>query len=136
MRKTFKMLLAAVAMLGMATACQESLEDRAEREAREYTLKYCPTQPENDVITDSLVFDKKTKTQYYYLTFVGNLDNAEMMSLYKDKLYEGLLEQTRANPQLKPYQEAGFNLSYICRSKSTGKTLLNLTFTKDDYAMR
>lgn len=125
-------LLASMTMM----SCQESLEDRAEREAREYTLRNCPTPPENNVITDSLVFDKATKTQYYYLTFVGELDNETLMEEFKDKLDKGLLEQTRSNPQLKIFQEAGFTFAYVCRSKATGKVILNLKYTPEDYRHR
>lgn len=116
----------------MFSSCQESLEDRAERESKEYTMKFCPTPPENDVITDSLVFDKKTKTQYYYLTFTGPIDDEEMISKNKSKLREGLLEQTRSNPQTKIYREAGFAWAYVCRSQKTGKVILDLKFSAKD----
>ena len=49
---------ALMVMSAPLTSCQESLEERAEREAREYTEKHCPTPPQNDVITDSIVFDR------------------------------------------------------------------------------
>ena len=54
MRKIF-ILLSAVALL---FACQESMEDRAAREAKEYTKRMCPTPIYNDTRTDSVTFDK------------------------------------------------------------------------------
>ena len=48
-------LLAIVALL---VACQESLEDRCAREAKEYTEKKCPTLVIKDVTLDSLRFEK------------------------------------------------------------------------------
>lgn len=38
MRKIMWLVMAAV----LTTACQESLEERCEREAKEYTEKHCP----------------------------------------------------------------------------------------------
>lgn len=115
------------------SSCWESLEDRAERESREYTLKFCPTPPENGVISDSLVFDKKTKTQYYYITFTGDIDNAEAIAMHMDKLKQGLCEQVRSNPRNQAYKDAGFNFAYVCRSQKTGKVILNFTVTPQLY---
>lgn len=42
-------------------SCHENLEKRAQREAREYTEKYCPTPVQNYTRTDSVTFDIKTK---------------------------------------------------------------------------
>lgn len=122
-------------LLGMMlfASCQESLEERAEREAREYTEKNCPTPPENGVITDSLVFNKSNKTQFYYLTFTGEIDEPEMIAGHEDELRQQLLEQIRYNPTLRPYKEAGFSFAYVCRSQKTGKTVLNYKFTPKDY---
>ena len=75
------------------TACQESIEERAVRDAQEFTRKHCPTPPENDVITDSVVFDKTSRTQIYYMTFTGAIDNPQSISENKDKL-RGLLLET------------------------------------------
>ena len=122
-----------VALVCCTTSCQKSLEERSEEESRDYTMRYCPTPPENNVITDSLVFDKKTKTQYYYLTFTDFLDDEEIMSEKKDEIAESLKKQTRLNPQTKSYKEAGFTFAYICRSQKTGKVLIDLKITKKDY---
>ncbi len=46
----------------LLVSCTESLEDKAAREAKEYTEKYCPTPYVNDSRTDSAAFDKNTKT--------------------------------------------------------------------------
>lgn len=131
MNMTRVVVMASVMMT--AVSCQESLEDRAAREDKEYTEKFCPTPPENNVITDSLVFDKKTRTQYYYITFVGDNDNEELINKFKPQLREGLRDQLLNNPQTQAYRDAGFNFAYICRSQSTGRILLDLKYTKEDF---
>ena len=38
-------------------SCQESLEDRCAREAKEYTDKNCPAKMDTNIIMDSLTFE-------------------------------------------------------------------------------
>lgn len=134
-QKCFSLSGVAMSVLGimMLASCQESLEERAERESREYTQKFCPTPPENGVISDSLVFDRKTKTQYYYLTFTGAIDEPEKISQNMEQLKEGLRDQVRANSNNQAYKDAGFSFAYVCRSQKTGKVILNYTVTQKDY---
>ena len=62
MKKTIRCIIA----LTLLASCTESLEDRAVREAREYTEKVRPTPYINDSRTDSAVFDKTSRTYTYY----------------------------------------------------------------------
>ena len=52
----------------LLVSCTESLEDKAAREAKEYTEKYCPTPYVNDARTDSAAFDKTKKMYTYYIS--------------------------------------------------------------------
>ena len=69
-----KIILSWIAMTCMA-ACTESIEDKAAREAEEYTQKVCPTPYVNDARTDSASFDKTSRTYTYYVTLRGKIDN-------------------------------------------------------------
>ena len=60
-----KIILFAAAVAMLAVSCQESLEDRAAREAQEFTRKNCPMKLGNGITTDSMVFDKVTLTLHY-----------------------------------------------------------------------
>lgn len=132
--RKFLTIAAFVLAIFIWTACQKSIEERAFRDAQEYTRKFCPTPPENDVITDSIVFDKASRTQIYYMTFTGPIDNSQSISENKDKLRGLLLETILNNTSLKAYKEAGFNFRYVCRSqKESGKILLDIEYTKKDY---
>lgn len=116
------------------TACQESVDERAAREAREYTEKYCPTPPQNDVVTDSMTFDTKTRAIVTYLTFSGLIDDAKAISEHSDEIRRGQLEAIRQNTTLTNYKEAGLTFVYVCRSqKKPGTELLRMTFTAKDY---
>lgn len=127
------MAISVIAAISL-TSCYENLEDRAEREAREYTKKYCPTPPQNDVITDSIVFDKKTKTQIHYLRFTGIIDNEEAVKEYSKTLKEGMTETIRNDAKMEKYKEAGFSFRYVCRSAKNPKTLLlDMNLGPKDY---
>ena len=69
-----------MATMLIAVSCQESLEDRCAREAKEYNDKKCPAKVLDGVTIDSLVFDRSTHTLNYYYTFSGMSDNKEMIS--------------------------------------------------------
>ena len=55
-------------LASLVVSCTENMEDKAVREAKEYTEKYCPTPYVNDSRTDSAVFDKNTRVFSYYMT--------------------------------------------------------------------
>ena len=98
-------------------ACHESLEDRAAREAKEYTEKYCPTPVNNFTRTDSVVFDKATRTYHYYCT-----------------INDGLLQSITKSTNIKAYKEAGFNFAYTCRSQKNPRLILfEGMYTQKDY---
>lgn len=123
-----KKLIYAVVILSI-TACTESLEDKAAREAKEYTEKYCPTPYVNNCRTDSAVFDKNCKTYTYYVTLQGKADNAIAINANKKKLHEVQKQGIDNNPGLKKYKEAHFSFRFVYRSASeNGKVLLDDTF--------
>lgn len=126
-------LLAAFVAVGVLTSCHESLEDRAVRETREFTEKYCPTPPENETITDSITFDKASKTYTTYLTLIGSIDNPPAIKELESEIWESMHKNLLANAGLSAYKEAGFSFSYVCRSQKEKRVILVLKFTKKDY---
>ena len=67
MRKNHSLLFLAAMAMAISTAtlfaCNHAtLEDRAEKEARDFTERYCPTPVQNMQRTDSIVFDRDTRT--------------------------------------------------------------------------
>lgn len=110
-------------------ACTESLEDKAAREAKEYSEKVCPTPYINDGRTDSTIFDKTSRTYIYYMSLRGKADNAKIINANKKKLYQIQKQALDNNPGLKKYQEAHFTFRFIYRSaKNPKQVLLDDTF--------
>lgn len=130
-----KYLLFAVASLALMCSCHhDTIEDRAEREAKDYTEKYCPTPYTNDVRTDSLTFEKSSKTFTYYCRLRGLIDNPKVIAENETKLKTAIRENFSNDTGTKIYKDAKFNFIYILRSDNDPKTiLLKVKLTEKDY---
>ncbi len=106
------------------SSCQESLEDKAARQAKEYTERYCPTPVINYSRTDSVVFDKKRNVYIYYLSFCDMLDDSEIIEENGDKITDMLTQSVRESTGLKNFIEAGFRFEYVCHSEKEPKKVL------------
>ena len=117
-----KKLLLVVSSIVLMTACQESLEERAAREAREVTESKCPMPVGNNMYLDSVVF-------------VGDTDNDSVTIALQDADVKGTLVQELKNtPNYKALMSRGANFRYIYRStKNPETTYLDITIQKEDY---
>ena len=130
MKKIYFLLLCALAM----TSCQESLQDRAEREAKEYTKKYCPMVKEEQVLTlDSLTFEKSTSTFIYYYTVIGASADQDNINKNKDKIRNNLIMTLHDDTSQKTYKDAGFSYRHIMISQIDGSVLFDTTLKKENY---
>ena len=113
-------------------ACQETMDERCAREAREYTEKNCPTLVAEGVTIDSLVFNQPTRTLTYNYSLEGKIDSAEI--LQQNDMKEMLLKELKNSTNMKAYKEAGYNIRYVYHStKHAGKKLFEVTFHEKDY---
>jgi len=127
-----KKLLAFTAILLLFTACQESLEDRCAREAKEYNMQNCPMKMEDNVILDSLTFERGTHTLHYYyrLTGVADVEGA----LNKEEAIAILKEGLKNTTSMRAYKDAKYNFAYTYFSeKDPQKVWLDITLTSKDY---
>lgn len=125
MRKCLFIIVGALLM----AACQESLEQRCAREAKEYTEKHCPAPIAKGVTVDSMSFDMATHTLTYSYTLNGVIDDPAVIS--RNNPREGMLQQLKNATAMKPYKDAGYNFRYIYYStKDKGRKLLRLTSRK------
>ena len=72
--KFIKMLFIVIGCTSLM-CCQESLEDRAAKECKEYTQKHCPTPVVSDTRMDSMVYEPDTRTIHYCYSFLNEADN-------------------------------------------------------------
>ncbi len=126
-----KLLVFATLVLFIAS-CQESLEDRCAREAKQYTAKNCPVRMDKNIIMDSLTFEKATHTLHYYYRLTGladkdgALDSIDAKSLLKNEL--------KNSTSMKTYKDNGYNFAYTYQSeKDPKKVVFEAIFTEKDY---
>ena len=128
MKKTVILLMSIM----LLTACQESLEDRCAREAKEFTEKNCPRAVDKEIILDSMTFEKQTHTISYLYTLTGTLDNP--LRIDSAKFRELLLIEVKNSTNLKLYKDAGYSFRYAYYSeKEKGTQLFEATFRQSDY---
>lgn len=118
-----KIILSLAAMISMVS-CTESIEDKAVREAEEYTQKVCPTPYVNDARTDSASFDKTNSTYTYYITLRGKADNPTLIKANRKKLHDIQKQSLDNNPGLQKYKEAHFAFRFIYHSAKNPKVVL------------
>ena len=113
-------------------SCQETLEERCAREAREYSKKNCPAPIAKGVTIDSMSFDIATHTLTYSYTLDGIVDDSAVIN--KNNPKDMMLQQLKNATAMKPYKDAGYNFRYIYYStKEKGAKLFEATFQEKDY---
>ncbi len=128
MKKTFLLLLAAAAL----GACQESMEDRCDREAKEFTRKNCPTMIADEIMMDSMAFERSTHTIHYYYKLTGNSDRADAYN--KDEVKELLRKELKNTTAVQDYKDEGYSFEYSYRSAKDPNTVyFDVLLTKKDY---
>lgn len=128
-------LLFATALL-LLTSCQESLEEKAAREAREVTETKCPMPIGDNMYLDSIVFDIPTLTQTQYFRFTGNSDNDSTVEkiIQNNDLKATLVKELKNTPSYKALINKGITFHYIYGSTADAeKTYIDITITKEDY---
>ena len=132
MKKLFILTLAGILLV----SCQESLEERAAREAREMTENKCPMPIGDNMMLDSIVFDIPTLTQTQYFRFTGNSDNDSTVEniVSNNDLKGTLVKELKNTPSYKALMNKGISFRYIYGSTAEPeKTYIDITVKKEDY---
>ena len=128
MRKTLLTVMAAL----LLTACQETLEEKAAKEAEIYTKKNCPARIADNLTMDSLTYEQQTRTLHYYYTITGAADSVGLLN--PETARSALLTELKNTTSMMAYKEAGFAFAYTYHSQRPRGTVLYETVFKDkDY---
>ena len=114
------------------SGCQESLEDRCERESKEYTAKQCPIRIDETTRLDSLTFERATHTIHYYYTLMGKADSEVV--LQQIDAVGALKTELKNTTTMKVYKDNKYRFTYTYHSeKAPSKVLMEVSFTDKDY---
>lgn len=126
-------LSAALSIATLSSCHHTTLEDQAEKMAQEYTERNCPTPKVDMAITDSVTFDRTTKTFNYYYRLTDKADDPRVIAQVKAKFSKALVDAMKENTSLKVYKDASYNFNYIYRSDKTGQVLFQKLIKAKDY---
>ena len=129
----FPFVLTLIAVIALASCKHDTLEDRAEKEAKAFTERYCPTPVQNMQRTDSVTFDRSTLTFNYYYRLTGAADDSQAVNKVQSKIKEALRNELISNTGSKAYKDKGYNFHYVIHSEKTKEVLYEVTFTPKDY---
>jgi hypothetical protein len=128
MRKTLLTVMAAL----LLTACQETLEEKAAKEAEIYTKKNCPARIADNLTMDSLTYEQQTRTLHYYYTITGAADSVGLLN--PETARSALLTELKNTTSMMAYKEAGFAFAYTYHSqRHRGTVLYETVFKAKDY---
>ena len=129
MRKILMILACATVLL---SGCRESFDARLKRECQENTQKFYPQQIAADIREDSVVFNDKTRTLTHCYTLSGVID-----TLYNDTerqiCHEQYVNAVKSDMSLEEIRENGVNVEFLYFSAKSGKEVLRLLITENDY---
>ena len=117
-----------------ASCRRETKDEKFKRDFEQFTQKECPKFVDDCTCLDSAYYNIENRTLNYYYTVQDVLDNdtiytSELVDAFHDDILKGL----KNSIQLKTYKDEGISFRYSYRSITTGKTLLDLIFTPEDY---
>ncbi len=130
-REDMKKILLLLTALLTLTACQESMEDRAARDAADATAKRCPMRLNDDgtLVLERITFDKSTliwKQDFLLEASPEAIEQLDMRDI--------LLKELKNMPSYKPYMESNFIFQYVfCDMKNPKDTLMDIKLTPKDY---
>lgn len=128
-----KFVFIAFALMSLSS-CHESLEERAERESKEFTQKNCPMPVTKDIVIDSMVYERQSRTIHYFYSLRGETDTT---AIDKTVAKKELLKGIKGDTSIRKYKEEGFNFAYTYLStKHKGLVLIDARFTEKDYKDR
>ncbi len=126
----FKYLAVASSVILMAS-CSESMEEKAKREADEFTQKNCPVPVSREVTIDSLKFHVESKTFIYYQSVSPKYP---IEDLNVEMTHQALLTNLKNDPSKIRYKEAGYAFRYIYYPLTDpSNTIIDVRFTQKDY---
>ena len=112
-------------------ACQESFDQRLQRESKDYTANHCPQEAESGTRLDSLTYDMKSRTYTMWYTLDGA--NEEIFCENLSQIHEQLLLRVETDEKNKPMKEHQVNFRFVYRSQKSGSTIYDTTVKYIEY---
>jgi hypothetical protein len=131
-KKTIVLAVVLASCVMILSACQESLEEKAAREARTFTESNCPSHINESMILDSMTYEPVTRTLHYYYRLTG-VDDIDRLRQNAAEARRQLLRGLKNDTSLKNYKDGGFNFAYTyVLDKKTDEVIYDFDFSSDE----
>ncbi len=128
--KKLKYIILATSVMLLA-ACAETMEEKAKREADEFTEKNCPVPVSRELTLDSMTFDVESRT---FITYQSISPKYPIEDLNVEATTEALLSNLKNDPSKMKYKEACYAFRYIYYPLTDpSNKLIDVRFTYKDY---
>ena len=122
------------AIIVFGSCRRETKDEKFKRDFEQFTEKECPKFIDPYTRLDSAIYDIESRTLSYYYSVCKELDNDILYTVEViSDFHDNVLKELKSSIQLKGYKDEGVTFHYDYRSATTGKMMLDLTFTKEDY---
>lgn len=128
------MMLSGVTL--MTSSCQETKEERFEREAKEYTERKCPQKLDKEgvFVLDSMVFrNDGSRVMRNYYTIDTDSVGLRAFQDKKEEMRSLLLDAIINSADMRHVREEGLSIEYIYCDKNTGEEVGRFLFDSEDY---
>ena len=134
----YKQILSAIcfaSFLIVIHSCQESFDSRLQKNAEDYTKRYCPKTIDDYIVLDSVVYhmpDNVNEGEYcYYHTMRCSAEEIEELKLQEQTAHDEILEKINNTQDLKSLKENGKTIGYIFYYD--GKIVFDFKYKKGEY---
>lgn len=113
---------------------RETKDEKFKRDFEQFTQTECPKFVDPCTRLDSACYDIESRTLSYHYTVQDMLDDEKIYTEETNNaFYDDILKGLKNSIQMKSYKDEGITFRYDYRSITTGKMLLILTYTPEDY---
>lgn len=113
---------------------RETKDEKFKHDFEQFTQKECPKFVDPCTRLDSACYDIENRTLSYHYTVQDMLDDEEIYTEETNNAFhDDILKGLKNSIQMKPYKDEGITFRYDYRSITTGKMLLVLTYSPEDY---
>lgn len=131
-----RLLLAALSIttLLLLSACQESWQQRMEREVRIQSLRMCPHYVSRGLIADSISYDIATNTRTDYFTLIDSLVSLQLLDDdLRAAAHEAQVREIAQDINLSVLKRHRATFRVIYRSQDSGETVIDDCVTAEEY---
>lgn len=120
-----------IVLSALSVGCRENFDERLAREAREYTKRSCPNEPEKGTRLDSVTYSIPTHT--YSLWYSLSEENEQVFKSQKPLLHPLLVKRLKADVNYNALKKENVRFAFVYHSMNSGKIVFTTLIEPKEY---